>query len=109
MSKLSDFLGSSKIDPRRVLITSKQLEQLRPEDRNVKLARQRVRGGKASDAEKEAAVKERRSGKAVTRPTLDAALGGGKVSNRAKQRITRAVNQILQQKKQEQVQVSDLF
>lgn len=109
MSKLSDFLDESKIDARRLLIASRQIERLRPEDRRVKLARRRVRGGKASDAEKELAAKERRSGKPVTRPTLNAALAGEKVSSKAKKRITAAVNQILQQKKKDRVEVSDLF
>lgn len=109
MSKLSEFLDKSKIDARRLLIASKQIEQLRPEDRRVKLARRRVSGGKASDTEKELAAKPRRTGKAVTRPTLNAALAGDELSGKAKKRITAAVNQVLQQKKKDQVEVSDLF
>ncbi len=109
MSKLSDFLEKAKIDPRRVLAASTRVEHLRPEDRSVKLARTRVRTGKASDSEKERAGQGRRSGKPVTKPTLDAALGGQAVSSKARQRIVRAVNQVLEQKKQDQVQASDLF
>lgn len=109
MSKLSDFLDESKIDPRRVLNASKHIEQLRPEDRTVRLAQKRVRKGKASDAEKELADKDRRSGKALTRPTLNAALAGERLSSKAKLRVTAAVNHVLTQKKQDAVDVSDLF
>lgn len=109
MSKLSDFLDKQKINHERLLAVSADLEKLRPEDRQVRLAQRRVRGGKASDAEKELAAKERRSGKPVTRPTLAAALRGDALHRKAKQRITKAVNQVLAQKKKDAVQVTDLF
>ena len=109
MSKLSDFLGAQKIDPRRVLAASKKSEALTEEDRKIRLARHRKRGGKPTDAEKELAEKKPRSGKSVTPPTLNRALQGEKVSGSAKTRITRAVNAVLTTKKKDAVALSDLF
>jgi hypothetical protein len=107
MSKLSDYLKQQKIDPRRVLVASRDLEQLRPEDRAVRLAKKRLKGG--DESAKEAAEKERRSGRPVSQPTLDRALGGGAVSGAAKTRIVRAVNAVLAQKKKSEVALRDLF
>ena len=76
MSKLSDFLGAQKIDPRRVLSASKKAEALTEEDRQIRLARHRKRAGKPTDAEKELAEKKPRSGKSVTPPALHRALQG---------------------------------
>jgi hypothetical protein len=107
MSKLSDYLTQQKIDPRRVLVASRDLEKLRREDRAVRLAKKRVKGG--DESAKEAAEKERRSGRPVSRPTLDRALHGGAVSGAAKTRIVRAVNAVLAQKKKTEVALRDLF
>lgn len=109
MSKLSDFLNKNKIDPRRVLVASADLERLLPEDRYTRLVKDRVRKGKASDAEKEAAARKGRSGKPVAKPTLDKAMKGEAVSGPAKTRITRAVNHVLATKKREPVTTRDLF
>jgi hypothetical protein len=107
MSKLSDYLQQQKIDPRRVIVASRDLEQLRPEDRAVRLAKKRVKGG--DESAKEAAEKERRSGRPVSQPTMDRALSGGAVSGAAKTRIVRAVNAVLAQKKKSEVALRDLF
>jgi hypothetical protein len=107
MSKLSDYLQQQKIDPRRVLVASRDIEQLRPEDRAVRLAKKRLKGG--DEKAKESAEKERRSGRPVSQPTLNRALGGGAVSPAAKSRIVRAVNAVLTQKKKSEVALRDLF
>ena len=107
MSKLSDYLQQQKIDPRRVLVASHDIEQLRPEDRAVRLAKKRLKGG--DEKAKEAAEKERRSGRPVSQPTLNRALGGAAVSPAAKSRIVRAVNAVLTQKKKSEVALRDLF
>jgi len=107
MSKLSDYLQQQKIDPRRVLVASHDIEQLRPEDRAVRLAKKRLKGG--DEKAKEAAEKERRSGRPVSQPTLNRALGGAVVSPAAKSRIVRAVNAVLTQKKKSEVALRDLF
>jgi hypothetical protein len=107
MSKLSDYLTQQKIDPRRVIVASRDIEKMRREDRAVRLAKKRVKGG--DETAKEAAEKERRSGRAVSQPTLDRALTGGALSPAAKTRIVRAVNAVLTQKKKSEVALRDLF
>jgi hypothetical protein len=107
MSKLSDYLQQQKIDPRRLLVASHDIEQLRPEDRSVRLAKKRLKGG--DETAKEAAEKERRSGRPVSQPTLNRALGGAALSPAAKSRILRAVNAVLTQKKKSEVALRDLF
>ena len=110
MSKLSDFLEKEKIDPRRILSVSAKLEGLRREDRKIRLARRVARSGnEASDAVKELAAKKPRSGRSVSRPTLDRALRGEKVSPGARRRIGRAVNYIRQQRKQDPIATPELF
>jgi hypothetical protein len=111
MSKLSDYLQQQKIDPRRLLVASKDIEQLRREDRAVRLAKKRVKGGDeaAKEAAKEVAAKERRSGRPISQPTLNRALGGAALSPTAKTRILRAVNAVLVQKKKSEVALRDLF
>jgi hypothetical protein len=107
MSKFSDYLQSQKIDPRRILIASHDIEQLRREDRVARLAKKRAKGG--DESAKEAAAQERRSGRPVSRPTLDRALSGGTVSPAAKTRILRALNAVLVKKKKSEVALRDLF
>jgi hypothetical protein len=107
MSKLQDYLKQQNIDPRRLLIASHDLEALRPEDRATKLAKKQAKGG--DESKKEAAAKERRSGKPVSGPTLARALAGQAVSGAAKTRMLRAVNAVLAQKKKGEVALRDLF
>lgn len=109
MSKLSDLLEKQKIDPRRVLIASKQVEAFRPQDRAIQLAKKRVKGGKPSDAEKETAAKKSRSGRPVTKPLLGRALAGEALTPKARGRVLRAVNQVLAQKKADPVTAADIF
>jgi hypothetical protein len=111
MTKLSDFLKKQKIDARRVLVASRDLEQLRREDRVIKLAKHRLKGADeaAKDAAKEVAAKKPRSGRPVSGPTLDRALEGGKISGAAKTRIVRAVNAVLTTKKKNEAALRDLF
>jgi hypothetical protein len=109
MSKLSDTLKNQGISTRQLTAASRLLERLGPEDRVIRLAKARVRGGTATDAEKETAGKKPRSGKPVSAPTLEKALRGDRVSGSTKTRIVRAVNRILQQKKKSELQLKDLF
>jgi hypothetical protein len=107
-SKFSKFITSKKLDPRRIIAASHELERLRPEDRLIRLNKRRAR--KAEDADK--AVKETRkprSGRPVTQRAMDAALKGGTVSGPTKNRILRAVNHLLEQKKQEATDLRSLF
>jgi hypothetical protein len=111
MSKLSDYLQTQKIDPRRILAASHGLEALRPEDRTTRLAKKRVKTGDdaAKEAAKEAASKKPRSGKPLSRPTLDRALAGGPMSGAAKTRLLRALNVVLGAKKKSEATLRELF
>lgn len=106
MSKLAEVFKKHGINERRVLAVSRKLEQLRPEDRAIQLARRRAKSG--SEKDKELAAKSVRSGHAVSAPALNAALQGKDISRRTKQRIARALNAILE-KKGETLKSSDLF
>ncbi len=109
MSKLSDFLEQQGISQRQLLASSKKLESLRSEDYAIRLAKRRVRAGSASDAEKAQAETKGRSGKPVSQPSLSQALKGEKISGPAKTRIVRAINQVLKQKKKDEVELRALF
>lgn len=107
-SKFAQFLTSKKIDGRRVLATSRKLEGLQPEDRAIKLNKRLAKKSEGGDnAPKE--TRKPRSGRPVTQRALDAALKGGTISGPTKTRILRAVNHLLEQKKQEKVELKALF
>ena len=107
-SKFAQFLTSKKIDGRRVLATSRKLEGLQPEDRTIKLNKRLAKKGEGGEnAPKE--TRKPRSGRPVTQRALDAALKGGTISGPTKTRILRAVNHLLEQKKQEKVDLKSLF
>jgi hypothetical protein len=100
-SKFSDFIESNKLDPRRLMAASRKIEQLRPEDRALKLAK--------SKGDEAAKAKKPRSGRAIT-PRLLASVAAGKtISGPAKARLLRAVNRVLEQKKKDAVESSALF
>ena len=107
MSKLSDFLKTHKVDPRRVIAASKRLEALRPEDRRIRLARVEAKAG--VDAKKELAAQKRRSGRALSGPAMRKALGGGTLPRRARGRLLRAVNVVLAHKSKVEAKPADLF
>ena len=70
-SRFSEFLTAEQIDPRRLLVASRQLERLRPEDRAIKLKKRLgKKNGDAAAAPKEGEAKEaapkRRSGRNIT-------------------------------------------
>jgi len=107
MTKLKTFLDDNKIDQRRVLIASKQLEKLRREDRQIKLAQAKAR--KSDDAKAPEGLGKPRTGRPVTEVGLNSALEGDKVSGPMKSRILRAVNRVLEQKKKDPVTIDTLF
>lgn len=106
-TKLATFLASKKIDPRRVIAASHRLETLTTEDRKIKLNRRRAKGGEGEAGPKE--ERKPKSGRAVTPRALEAALKGGTISGPTKNRILRAVNHLLEQKKAEKVDLRALF
>jgi hypothetical protein len=105
-SKLAQFLATKKLSNARLLAASHKLETLKPEDRAIKRTR---KAGKKEGAEKKETSKPR-SGRAVTPRALSAALTGkAPISGPTKQRILRAVNLLLEQKKSEKVDLKTLF
>jgi hypothetical protein len=106
-SKFSEFLEGKKIDPRRLASASLALEKLRPEDRALKLKQRNSK--KAEGAEKAEAGPKPRSGRPVTPQLMRKAVEGKSVTGPGKTRLLRAVNRILEQKKQEPVDIRALF
>jgi len=105
-SKFADFLKAQKIDPRRIPVASYRLERLMPEDRAKKLARRKAKGAQTEGAP---AAEKPRSGRPVTPALLDRALAGKAVPGPGKTRLLRAVNRVLEQKKQPAVDLRALF
>ena len=106
-SKFSQFITERKLDVRRILAVSHRLEQLLPEDRTIKLNKRRAKKAEGGDAPKE--TRKPRSGRPVTRRALDAAVRGEDLSGPTKTRILRAVNHLLELKKQDKVDLRALF
>jgi hypothetical protein len=112
-SRFSEFLSTEKIDPRRLLVASRQLERLRPEDRAIRLKKRLIK--KAGDAaapaaaEGQAASPKRRSGRVVTSRLLLAAQTGGSLSGAQKTRLLRALNRVLEQKKKDPIDLRKVF
>ena len=109
-TKFADFLSEKKIDPRRLIAASHDLEKFRIEDRKIRLAKATARkseeGQKKTEGE---AAKKPRSGRPVTQRAIDAAMVGKSVSGPTKTRILRAINRLLGQKKQDQVELGAIF
>ncbi len=108
-SKFAEFLEKNKIDERRLLAASKRIERLRPEDRAVRLKQRAARKGDGDDKKEGEETVKPRSGRPVTKCLLENAQQGNKVSGAAKNRTLRAVNHILEQKKQKAVALADLY
>lgn len=107
--KFAEFIEAKKIDPRRILVASKRLERLRPEDRALRLKKKKGAGASEGEGEGEAKSAKPHSGRPVTAVLLDKVRAGKPVSGAAKTRLLRAVNAVLEQKKQEPVDLKQLF
>jgi hypothetical protein len=108
-SKFAQFLTDNKIDPRRLRAASRELERLRPEDRQKRLARRTAKKAETKPAEGAEKPGKPRSGRPATSRLLDAASAGKPVSGPAKTRLLRAVNQLLTQKKKSETDLKSLF
>lgn len=106
-NKLDQFLIDKKIDHRRLLNASRQLERLRPEDRKIKLTQAQAR--KREDGKNPEGLDKPRSGRTVAKVGLANALAGKRVSGPQKNRILSAVNRILEQRKQKPAALGALF
>jgi len=107
MSKFKEYLEKQGIDSRRVLVASKKIEALRPEDKAIKLTRRLSKKEESSDKKPE--TKKPRSGRPVASPTLARAIKGESLSGAAKNRLLRAVNAVLKQKNKTEATLLDLF
>ena len=108
MSTFEEFLKAKSIDPRRIIAASQKIEKLRPEDRSIRLQKRQAR--KSEDgAKKKEGLKKPRSGRPVTDRALASLKAGKPVSGPMKTRILRAINHILEQKKQDKVDLKALF
>jgi hypothetical protein len=106
-SKFAAFITEKKLNQARILSASHTLESLRPEDRLIRLEKWRAKQGD-TPAEKKTFPKPR-SGRPVTPRAMAAALAGKPLTGPQKQRILRAVNVLLEQKKAEKVELKTLF
>jgi hypothetical protein len=107
-SKLETFLKDKKIDTRQLVATSQRLEALRPEDRKIRLAK-RIGAKAEGDDKKTKETRKPRSGRPINAVSLAKVFAGKPVSGPAKTRILRAVNAVLETKKQEKVDLAAIF
>jgi hypothetical protein len=107
-TKFAQFIASKKLDARRIMAASHQLETLTVEDRTIRRLKRAGRKGEGGDAAPKETRKPR-SGRPVTQRAMDAALKGGSVSGPTKTRILKAINHLLEQKKQDKVELKALF
>ena len=108
-SKIEELLKEKKIDPRRILVASAKIERLQREDRQKRLTKRTARKGEDAEAKKKAAELKPRTGRPLTERSLKTAIAGGNVSGPIKTRILRALNHVLEQKKQGAVELASLF
>ncbi len=110
-SRFSEYLSNEKIDPRRLLVASRLLERLRPEDRQARLKHRLNRKSEApaDDKDKKEAAPKRRSGRPVTPRLLQTAQAGGTLSGSQKTRLLRALNHVLVQKKKDPAELRKVF
>jgi hypothetical protein len=109
-TKFEDFLKEQKIDPRRILVASAEIERLRFDDRKIRLAKRAARKSEDPAKKKEGlAAQKPRSGRPVTKEALDAAFAGKNISGPQKTRILRALNFVLQQKKLDRIELAAIF
>jgi hypothetical protein len=108
-TKFAEFIAAKKLDPRRIMAASFEIEKLRPEDRIIKLNKRRARSAETAPEGAAKETRKPRSGRPVTPRSFEAALTGGKLSGPSKTRLLQAVNRLLEQKKQEKVDLRQLF
>ncbi len=108
-SKFAKFITEKKLDPRRIVSASHKLEGLQPEDRAIRLNKRQARAAADKPADGAKETRKPRSGRPVTPRAMAAALIGKQVSGPTKTRIVRAVNHLLEQKKQTPIDLRALF
>lgn len=104
-SKLETFIAENKINRHQLLAVSRKLEALRPEDRALKLAKRKG----AKEEEKKTVAGKPRTGRPLTVVALDKIFAGKEVTGPTKTRVLRAINTILERRKQNKVELVALF
>lgn len=108
-TKFAQFVTSKKLDLRRIIAASHELESLTPEDRTIKLNKRRAKGAEGADAAAPKETRKPHSGRPVTPRAMEAAMTGGTMSGPTKTRLLKAVNHLLEKKKQDKVELKTLF
>ena len=108
-TKFAQFIATKKLDPRRIMSASHDLESFTPEDRAIKLGKRRAKASEGGEGAAPKETRKPRSGRPVTERAMAAALKGGTLSGPTKTRILRAINHLLETKKQEKVELKTLF
>jgi len=111
-SKFAQILEKNKIDTRRLLAASHELEQLRREDRAIKYGKRKIKAAgapPAAAAEGAEKPKKPRSGRPITPRLIEAVKNGKPVTGPAKTRLVRALNHLLALKKAEPVDIRAVF
>lgn len=107
-TRFAEVLDNEKIDPRRLLVASRGIERLRPEDRAARLAHRQAKRGDAG-ASDQADKPKRRSGRVITLQLLRKAQLGQRLSGPQKTRLLRALNRVLEQKKRDPLEMRAVF
>ena len=108
-SKLQTFLTENKIDQRRLLAVSHNLESLRPEDRAIRLVKKQGAKAEGELKEKAKTAGKTRSGRGLNPVTLGKIFTGKPITGPTRTRVLRAVNAILEARKAEKVELGVLF
>ncbi len=110
-NKFADLIKEKKLNPKRLLAISVELEKLRPVDRAAKLAKRTAKAKIAAGKEDKnaAPIAKPRSGRPITPRAIEAALAGKSLTGPQKTRMLKAVNALLEVKKAPAVELSALF
>ena len=110
-TKFAKFLEESKIHPLRLRAASRKIERRTREDRAFlgAVAKKKALAGRKDAGNITVEKKKLHSGRPVTHRLIDDASQGKSVSGAAKSRLVRAVNQILELKKQSPITIRELF
>lgn len=108
-SKFAKFLTTKKLDARRIVAASHKLESLTIEDRAIRLKKRQGRKAEGGGDPATRETRKPRSGRPVTPRAMEAAMTGGTLSGPTKTRLLKAINHLLEQKKQDKVDLKTLF
>jgi len=111
MGTLKDFIHSKGIVPDSIVATSQKLEAPQPQDRKLLAQRVAKRKGKetASKPYAELNIAKPRSGRGLSAATVALALNEQALTARQRSKMLKAVNALLEKKKEAAVDMKTLF